>query len=193
MLVKECRMPDITDLKPSAMGCYIAGSIIGASQSRTRKEDNLLKVAARLIDKARFEYLCTREAIQEEVDEGLLSYEQIEKRGQGQFIYTPVIINHLENCINAISRIHKLLQLNTNHRGILTKIRNSIEHADERIREGTTGPLALDISEDASIIRIFFRDRDTEIEETIAIGTAELAAEITELHSRARGLLRENR
>lgn len=190
MLTKECRMPDLSELKPTALGCYLAGALVGASQSRTREEDNILKSAARLVDKARFEYIATREAVLDEIKENNLTFPEIEARGQGQFIFAVEVINRLENCINAIARVHNLLSSNSNRQGLVRNFRNSIEHADERIRENTVGPLALDISEDASIIRIFFRDRKTKAEEIISLTTDDLALEITTLHQEVRNLLK---
>lgn len=141
-------MPDISHIEPSAIGCYLACSLVGLVPGGP-EDDERFKLVARLIDKAIFEYQMTREAVLAEVAENKMSFEEIRKRDNGQFLYTCTIINHLENCIDAIVRIYKLINLDSQNRSTLTKFRNAIEHMESRIMEGATGPVALDLSEDA--------------------------------------------
>lgn len=146
MLVKECKMPDISDLEPTVVGCFLAASLAGGLKGRSRETKACLPVLARLIDKSKTEYLIAREAVIEEEKEGKLTYEEIMKRGNGQYLYTCTIINHLENCINAISRIYKLLEILPKECSYspdrnINAIRNAIEHMEDRISRSLSGSL----------------------------------------------------
>lgn len=177
MLIKKCKTPDISDLKPTAVGYFLVGCLVGEDKKRTTELKKYVTVVARLIDKAKNEYLMAREAVIAEEDEGNLSYDEIIKRGEGQFLYTCTIINHFENCINAISRIYKILKCmpkkyNFNHQRKITDIRNAIEHMDERILNNIEGSTSLNVSENALIIEV--------VGESIKID--DLADEIRILH-----------
>jgi len=161
MIVKECKMPDISDLKPSATGAFLLTSLVGLDANKTKDEISCLSVIARLIDKTRVEYLMAREAAIAEEKEGKLTYDEIIKRNEGQYLFTCTIINHLENCLNALSRIYKLHKLLTPKNQFLTsqkqsvnKIRNNIEHIEDRIARSIPGSRSLNISEDALIVEI---------------------------------------
>jgi hypothetical protein len=161
MIVKECKMPDISDLKPSITGAFLLTSLVGLDANKTKDEISCLSVIARLIDKARYEYLIAREATIDEEKEGKLTYDKIIKRDEGQYLFTFTIINHLENCLNALSRIYKLHKLLTPKNQFLTpqkqnvnKTRNHIEHIEDRIARSITGSRSLNISGDALTVEI---------------------------------------
>ncbi|MCK5211906.1 hypothetical protein KAJ89_04350 [Candidatus Parcubacteria bacterium] len=157
MLVTKCNIPDISDLKLNATGCFIAGLLTGKYKNIDPKMEKYITVLVRLVDKAIYEYKMTREAVLDEVKENGLSYKQIIKRGKGQLLHTTVIINHLENCINAIARCNKILKRITNKHtssSEIQKVRNSIEHMDQRIADEESGPASLNISEDSLAIEI---------------------------------------
>lgn len=177
-------MPDISDLKPSAMGKFLAASIVGIYQEKGKKTELIFAVSARLIDKARHEYTRAREAVLAEEAETAMSFEEVNTRGQGQFLYGAIITNHLENCINALGRIYTTLKESTGPTSPTVKnMRDMVEHMDEKIRKGVYGPISLDISEDASSMAIFFRDIRNTREEILSLSTLDLAKEIRRLHS----------
>ncbi len=152
-------MPDIGDLKHSVVGHFLLTSLTGFDKKHEKKTMACLSVISRLVDKAKYEYLIARETVIEEEQENKLTYEEIMKRDSGQYMYTCPIINHLENCINALSRIFKLLKLlpkeyNFTHQKRIVDIRNAIEHMDERITSSKQGSLSLNISEDALSVEI---------------------------------------
>lgn len=186
MLVKTCKMPDISDIQPSAIGRFLAASLIGIYQAKGKEAELRFAILARLIDKARHEYSYAREAVLAEEAESAMSFEEIRSRGQGQFLYGATITNHLENCVNALGRIYVTLETEsskspTSH--TVKNMRDMVEHMDEKIRQGVYGPIALDISEDASIIKIFFRDRNNTREEVLSLNTIDLAQEIRRLYT----------
>jgi len=113
MIVKECKMQDISDLKPSTTGHFLLTSLVGLDKNKTKDEISCLSVITRLADKARIEYLMAREAAVEEEKEMKLTYNELMKRDDGQYFFVCTIINHLENCFNALSRIYKLHKLLT--------------------------------------------------------------------------------
>ncbi len=152
-------MPDISDLKPSVVGHFLLTSLAGFDKKHTKKTMACLSVLSRLIDKAIYEYSIARETVIKDEKENKLTYEEIMNRNDGQYMYVCPIINHLENCINALSRIFKLLKLlpkeyTLAHQRKIDDIRNTIEHMDERISSSRQGSLSLNISEDALSVEI---------------------------------------
>ncbi len=154
-------MQDISDLKPSVTGAFLLTSLVGLHKNKTQDEVSCLSVIGRLIDKARVEYLMAREAAINEEKEGKMTHDELIKRNEGQYFFVCTIINHLENCINALSRIYKLHKLLTPKNQFLTtqkqkvnRIRNHVEHIEDRIANSTPGPRALNISQDALMVEI---------------------------------------
>lgn len=159
MLVIECKMPDISDLKPSVVSHFLLTSLAGFDKKHTKKTMVCLSVISRLIDKAIYEYSVARETAIEDEKENKLTYAEIMNRNDGQYMYMCPIINHLENCINALSRIFKLLALlpkeySFAHQKQIVDVRNTIEHMDERISSSRQGSLSLNISKDALSVEI---------------------------------------
>jgi len=135
--------------------------IIGFDEVLGRKGKLYFRLLCRLVDKSFDEYLIARQYILEERKTG------------DKLAYRFTIINHLENCINAINRaikvfnssietdesfiknfvsentVNKIKELN------VSSIRNRVEHVDEDILENKfeTG-LFLDVDEDYSQICI---------------------------------------
>ena len=112
------------------------------------------RLLCRLVDKAANEYADVREYIRKEIET------------KDRFGYRFFIMDHLENCVNAISRATKALRSAVEGKsnlldyisketlekiiddGKIRKIRNRIEHIDEDIQEGKfQGGLFLDIDE----------------------------------------------
>lgn len=175
-MIQQNKMPDISNLEPGAVACFLAHSLAGLTQKKSRDVQAFAVLAARLIDKAKNEYGAARDAATAEENEGRLSFEEIMERNNGQYFFTCAIMNHLENCINAVSRIYKLFKLLPNRyaslsRNTVTKVRNAIEHMDEKVALG--GSTSLNLSSDALAIEI--------TGETLS--TKELAGEILALHA----------
>ena len=186
VLIEESNVPDISHLKPKATGCFLAGSLVGRNIGKPATEKKLLPILARLIDKAINEYNLTKEAIQAEKAETKMTFEEIIKRDQGQFIYTCTIIDHLENCITTLTRIYKIKEKHLRHarNQNLIDIRDSIEHVDERIRDATNEPPVLNISEDSLTVEIAGRSNGK-----ISIKIKDIADEIVNLYNEIRTLL----
>ncbi len=173
----ETQIPDISDLKPSVAGHFLLASLGGFVQKKGETFYRAYAVASRLVDKARTEYLEAKESIEAEEAERKMSYEEILKRNEGQFMYTATIINHLENCVNAVARIHKLLPLlNSEYVPANAKnmadIRNTIEHIEERIARAVEGPASLYFLEDKLTLQVGVD----------SISILQLAKEIQNLH-----------
>ena len=136
-------------------------AMIGLDEVLGKKGKLYFRLLCRLVDKSFDEYLIVREYILKE------------KETKGKLAYRFVIINHLENCINAINRaiktfnssieadesrikdfvngntIKKIKELN------VSSIRNTVEHIDKDILKNKfeTG-LFLDVKKDYSQICI---------------------------------------
>jgi len=188
MIIKECKMPDISDLAPSVIGAFLITSLAGSNVGKTKEEIACFSVIARLIDKAKVEYLTAREAVIKEVEERKMTYDEITKRDDGQYFFICEITNHLENCINALSRIYKLRKLLSpkyqflaNQKEEIVRTRNHIEHIDSRIFGSIPGSRSLSISEDALNVEI--------VNENLRLD--DLANEIRLLHTDIRRALYE--
>ena len=178
-------MPELKNLKPSLLGCYLTGSLIGLYSSKDKKLDLSLRLATRLLDKAVKEYLMVRDLVLLAATENAMTFEEIEKRGEGQYLHEIGITNHIENCINALGRIYLLMPGSDSSSSSpkIREMRNMVEHMDEKINRGVTGPIGLDISEDATHIEIFFRNKKNTHEEVLSLSTGKLADELKRLHS----------
>lgn len=146
MLVEKCEMPAIS-VDGSAISRFLVGSMGGAYEPDMERYFSLL---GRLIDKARHEYAAARSSALTESSE--------------DSIYTAEIINHLENCINALVRVYKIFSqigsVGVSMQKSVSDVRNRIEHMDEDIAEGKTGATSLNISSDAKSIEILGKTLD---------------------------------
>jgi hypothetical protein len=153
-MIDSNNIPALAELEAKAISIFLAHTIGGSIQKKPEHEIKALALLARLIDKAKFEYLQVRDAIIKQEQENKLSIEEIIRRDQGQFIFTIQIINNLENCINTLGKIQKLMPLidlehKSERREIINKMRNSIEHIDHRITQNVTGSLSLAIYDES--------------------------------------------
>jgi hypothetical protein len=152
-------MEDLSDLRLNARASVILQAFLPSTDSRkVRLYQHSL---ARLIDKAIHEYVLARGHLIAQIDE---SHRPVAELMKGRIIYMDGFTNHLENCINAVGRLFKMLdrlmseQLDVpiprelrralKGRKELTKVRNAMEHMDEMIQrdeleEGTAGTLSL--------------------------------------------------
>ena len=155
---KECKMPDLSglDILINRLLVQIMIGDPGVSKKAARYRRNFV----RLVDKALWEYDKAREAILADVAEAWGMY----------FI---AFTDHIETCINAASRLFKLLEriksekqspawpkelrrlLETKSKSI-ENIRNAVEHMDSLIRNDEIAPgkpVMMTVSEnDESII-----------------------------------------
>ena len=119
-------------------------TLIGFDEVLGKKGSSYYRLFCRLIDKSISEYKIARELIIEE------------KKNEDRLIYFFEIVNHLENCVNALGRVTRTFETAKNdknncdnnlfdfvsnetknnlsgHHDIIKDIRNRIEHIDEDI------------------------------------------------------------
>lgn len=136
--------------KPKLIPIYLASSLAGIDRNLDKKIVLLKKIVVRLIDKAIYEYNQAVDAINRDIEDEKRSVDDM--RENGGYIFTHLIMNHLENCINSIHRIYnafgkimrnqnslkidgidkKLAEL---YRKPIRDIRDMIEHIEEDIQE----------------------------------------------------------
>ncbi len=186
MLIKQSNILDISHLKPAAISCFLTGSLAGRRSIKQGLDKKILPILARLIDKAIEEYNCVKELVEAEEVESGMSYKDILKRNQGQFIYTCAIINHLENCITTLARIYKVKEKYFGHakNQDIMGIRNSVEHVEDRIRDVVDEPPVLNILNDSLVVEVAARDCGK-----IFVKTKDIAEEIDSLYVEIRELL----
>lgn len=187
MLIKECKLKDLSSYGLTALVCYFAKTLVHGISDRHM--DRFLVLLVRLIDKAKSEYNLARDYAIAEEKESKLTYKEIIDRGEGQPMYSPNIMNHFENCINAVARIYRIFEeidhsYDHSFEENLRFVRNSVEHMEKQISKGYAGPVALSISEDALIVKI--TDKNGGI---ISLDLNNLASEIEVLYGDIRGII----
>ncbi len=183
MLVKKSSMPSLPKPPNSLVNMFIL-TALGGFPHIPEEQKAGLGIIARVVDKARWEYNYAQKLILKEERENNMTYDQIMKRNEGQYMYFSFITDHLESCINSISRAYRLLELNfPDKRSKVTKavadVRNAIEHAEDRIEAGILGPNAVDISADALIINI----------SGVSLKMQDVASEIIRLEEKVKEIL----
>jgi hypothetical protein len=170
---KECKMPNLSILEP-LLPRLIPVLLVGERGKISKKVALYRRNFIRLVDKALREYKEAREHILAEVEESKLSPKEIKKKGQ--HIYAIGFTDYLENCINAVSRLYRLLEriksekdtslpkihqklLNTKYNSI-ANVRNAIEHIDVHIQKDELSPgnpimLAINERNDGVVISKF--------------------------------------
>lgn len=113
----------------------------------------------------------------QEEKEGKRTFEEVQQRDRGQFLFTHSIINHLENCINAVDRIYNMRKQVTGKKAHnrVSRVRNEIEHMEKSISRGHRGSCSLNLSEDGLSVEI----------SSIRLNLERLATEIRRIHKRA--------
>jgi len=148
----ECKMPDLSDLKPLLGTLLLQEMFIGIG-GLSRKAQFYRKNFIRLVGKALREYQEARRAILNQIAEINRPPEEMAK--EGRILYILAFTDHIETCINTIARLYKLLkrmekelpefpaqlpeQIKTQIESVIS-IRNTIEHMDERIQEDKIAP-----------------------------------------------------
>ena len=189
-------MPDLSSLDSHLITRLIPQLLIG--------EPNLSPKAAqyrrnfiRLIDKSLREYSEARDHLLSEVAESKRTTEEMIKTGR--HLYVIGFTDYMENCINAISRLFRLLDRIRSEkespefpralrRLLLTKsqsikdIRNSVEHIDEQIQKD-------EISAGNPIMLSYNNDGDGIAISNFNIKFQDLASVLTNMHEIALYLL----
>jgi len=171
MYPKSCRMPDISKLETLFPG-FMTAIMATEGKMLSPRERLYIRNFVRLVEKAVNEYKKARECIIAQVNETQCNVDVVKCPVHVITLYTFGIIDHLENCINAIRRLFKLLDSVKSKRGGLSIDRNlrkrieshkteiidirvAIEHIDEKIREGVgTKPVMIALTDDDEGIQI---------------------------------------
>jgi len=146
-------MPDLSGLDYPLVGRLVI-QLLAGERGLSPKTSLYRRNFIRLVDKALREYHEARETILAEIAETKRPLEEMSRDGRNIYILT--FADHIENCINAVQRLYKLLerikaekqspglprelrrQVETRGETIV-RIRGAIEHMDERILEGEAG------------------------------------------------------
>ncbi len=150
----QCKMPDLSDLDTPLWNRLIVRLAVG-EHNISSKASLYRRNFIRLIDKALREYGDARDVI----------LAQIEEPSRLGYVFR--FTDHIENCINAVSRLFRLLDRISSEKDSpvfprslrklvqtkntsITNIRNSVEHIDELIRgDGFPGkPIMLIMNEE---------------------------------------------
>jgi len=147
--------------------------LIGCDAVLDKKGQLYFRLLCRLVDKSFDEYSTAKEYIEREIET------------ENKLEYRFIIIDHLENCINAINRAaktlkssikgeNKLLQymskesLETLKKCDASTIRNRVEHIDEDIQKGKfRGQLFLDV--DNNYEKICINDKCVTFRDLVSI------------------------
>jgi hypothetical protein len=145
MIPSTCEMPDLSELDTRLARHLILDVLIG-EPGLSRREGFYRRNFVRLVDKAVLEYQEAHSALIKQIEEGGA---EVIPTGAASFFR---FIHHFENCINATSRLLKLIErikceggalhlprlarrsIEAHGRGV-PDIRNAIEHMDEIIRK----------------------------------------------------------
>jgi len=150
----ECKMPDLSGLDSPLMSRLIIQLLLG-EPGLSPKSRLYRRHFVRLLDKALREYHKAREAILAGIAEANRSAEEMVK--DGRRIYVIAFTDHIETCINAVSRLFKLLERIKSEkespafprelrRLVETKsesvanVRNVVEHIDKLIQNDELAP-----------------------------------------------------
>jgi hypothetical protein len=150
----ECKMPDLSGLDSPLLNRLFVQLLIG-ERGLSPKVKLYRRNFVRLIDKALREYHNARETIIAQIEEKKRLPEEMAR--DGRIIYIVAFTDYIENCINAIRRLYKLLDriksekespilprelrrlVETQSKSIID-LRDSVEHIDERIQKGELSP-----------------------------------------------------
>jgi len=171
----ECKMPDLSGIDSPLLGRLIVQLLVGerglSPRARLYRRNFI-----RLVDKAVREYYEARAAILADVTEAKRSAEEMTKHGrQLHFI---AFTDHIETCINAVSRLFKLLErikleiespsfprelrkLVEKYSESVKTVRDTVEHMDERIRKDEIAPgkpIMLTVSQEGDGILVSDRE-----------------------------------
>lgn len=169
----EENFPDLSDLvKEKIMSRYIAASLTGFAQEKGLQFERAAAVACRLMDKVVNDYQSARSSF-------------IEEENSVSISYGVEIINNLEDCLNAIRRIYRVLSdlnievdITSERFKTVDSIRGSIEHVNKLIDKGVSGPLVPWITKTNLSISL----------EGYTLAITDLAGELRRLHNEILGI-----
>lgn len=162
----ECKMPDLSGLGSPLMWRLIPQMLVGESYL-SKEASRYRKTFIRLRDKALREYHEARKAI-------LAQTSEKEKGGATWLTNMTAFTDHMENCLNAVSRLFRLLEtiksekqspafprnllkLVETEKNSVREIRDAVEHMDKDIQKDkiTSGePIMLVIVNNDDSVRI---------------------------------------
>ena len=172
MIPNECKMPDLSKLERLQGALMLRVVFTQADAKIGQKAALFRRVFIRLTDKAIVEYLEARSAIDYQVQESKRPAKEMKETGR--IIYMFSFSDHMENCINSVRRLLRLLErinsdkdaptIPRNKRRFLSSqgkklinLRDTFEHMDERIQLDEIGPneaIMVKLGENADRIEI---------------------------------------
>lgn len=140
----ECKMPDLSDIDSPLLPFLVVQLLVG-ERGLSQKASLYRREFIRLVNKAVREYCEAREVLLAEVAE------------HGRHLRPYEFTDHIETCINAVSRLLKLLnriksekasssfprelrKLVETHSKSVRDVRDTVEHMDELIHKGEIAP-----------------------------------------------------
>lgn len=149
-----CKMPALADIDFPLTGRLMIQMLAG-EPGLSRKARLYRIIFVRLADKAIREYYLAREALLADIAEEHRSEEEMQKRGRE--IHFVGFMDHIETCINALSRLFRLLdriksekespavprelrRLVETKSECVASMRNAVEHMDEMIQKDEIAP-----------------------------------------------------
>jgi hypothetical protein len=172
MIPTECKMPSLSKLE-LLQGALTLRVVFTQSDARIGRKIALFRrVFIRLTDKAITEYSEARRALIDQVQEQNRAPEVMQKTGRIIYIFS--FSDHIENCINAVRRLLRLLERLNNEKDAptipkykrrflssqgkkLVDLRNTFEHIDKRIQYdkiGVNESIMVNLGGDADRIEI---------------------------------------
>jgi len=157
----ECKMPDLSDIDSLLLPFLVVQLLVG-ERGLSQKASLYRREFIRLVNKAVREYCEAREVLLAEVAE------------HGRHLRSYEFTDHIETCINAVSRLLKLLnriksekasssfprelrKLVETHSKSVRDVRDTVEHMDELIHKGEIAlgkPIMLTCSQEGDRILV---------------------------------------
>ena len=154
MIPKDCKMPDLSELERLQGALTLRVVFTQADAKNGRKAALLRRIFIRLMDKSITEYEEARKALDLQVQESKRPPEEMQETGR--IIYMFSFSDHMENCINAVRRLLRLLERINAEKDApivprdkkrflssqgkrLIDLRDAFEHMDERSEERRVG------------------------------------------------------
>jgi hypothetical protein len=193
MIPKECKMPDLSKLERLQSALTLRVVFTQADAKIGRKAALFRRVFIRLIDKSIAEYLEAKTALNFQVQESKRPLQEMQETGR--IIYMFSFSDHMENCINSVRRLLRLLERINGDKYAptiprdekrflfsqgkkLIDLRDTFEHMDERIQLDEIG------THEAIMVKLGGSDDRIEIG-PYQITFLELAGIISKLHGLA--------
>ena len=154
MIPYECKMPDLSKLERLQEALTLRVVFTQADAKIGRKAALYRRIFIRLTDKAIVEYSEARSALDYQVQESKRPVKEMQETGR--IIYMFSFSDHMENCINSVRRLLRLLEringdkdaptIPRDKRRLLSSqgkklidLRDTFEHMDERIQRDEIG------------------------------------------------------